>query len=79
MVPGFWGNCNHGGKLCVYVANIVVYRAFDRVIYYQPCVFKVYFYRFIDDGTGGWSGEPVQFFCCFCYVYKILDRDYIMI
>ena len=65
-----------GGKLCVYVANIVVFWAFNRVIYSQPCKYLVYFYRFIDDGTGGWSGEPVQFFRWFCKIYKILDRDY---
>ena len=70
------GGVATGGKLCVYVANIVVYWAFNKVIYSQPCRFLVYFYRYIDDGTGGWSGEPVQFFRWFCKIYKILDRDY---
>ena len=70
------GGVATGGKLCVYVANIVVYWAFNKVIYSQPCNFLVYFYRFIDDGTGGWCGEPVQFFRWFCKIYKILDSDY---
>ena len=70
------GGVATGGKLCVYVANIVVYWAFNKVIYSQPCRSLVYFYRYIDDGTGGWSGEPVHFFRWFCKIYKTLDRDY---
>ena len=65
----FSGGVATGGKQCIYVANIVVYWAFKKVIYSQPCRFLVYFYRYINDGAGGWSGEPVQFF-------RWLDCDY---
>ena len=65
-----------GGKLCVYIANVVVFWAFYNVIYSRPNKHLIDFYRFIDDGTGGWSGEPIQFFRWFCHIYKSLKDNY---
>ena len=75
MVPGIRGVAT-GGKLCVYIANIVVFWAFYDVIYSRPNKHLIYFYRFIDDGTGGWAGEPIQFFRWFCNIYKLLKDNY---
>ena len=50
--------------------------AFYDVIYSRPNKHLIYFYRFIDDGTGGWSGEPIQFFRWFCHIYKSLKDNY---
>ena len=70
------GGVATGGKLCVYIANVVVFWAFYDVIYSTPNKHLIYFYRFIDDGTGGWSGEPSQFFRWFCHIYKPLKDNY---
>ena len=65
-----------GGKLCVYVANITVYWAFSIAIYSQKCTNIVYFFRYVDDGTGGWRGTPIQFFRWFCKIYKYLNDKF---
>ena len=75
MVPGIRGVAT-GGKLCVYIANVVVFWAFYDVIYSRPNKHLIYFYRFIEDGTGVWSGEPIQFFRWFCHIYKSLKDNY---
>ena len=62
------GGVSTGGKLCVYIANIV--------IYCRPNKHLIYFYRFVDDGTGGWSGTLIQFFRWFCKVYKLLNDKF---
>ena len=49
--------------------------SFYNVIYFRPNKHLIYFYRFIDDGTGGWSGEPIQFFRWFCHIYKSLKDN----
>ena len=30
----------------------------------------------MDDGTGCWTGSPIEFFRWFGHVYKILDKDF---
>ena len=70
------GGVATGGKLCVYIATVVVFWTFYDVIYSRPNKHLIYFYRFIDDGTGGWSGEPIQFFRWFCHIYKSLTDNY---
>ena len=70
------GGVATGGKLCVYIANVVVFWAFYDVIYSRPNKHLIYFYRFIDDGTGGWPGEPIQFFRWFCHIYRSLKDNY---
>ena len=67
------------GKLCVYIANIVVFWAFNDVIYCRKNKHLIYFYRFVDDGTGGWSGTPIQFFRWFCNAYKLLNDKFNLI
>ena len=70
------GGVATGGKLCVYIANIVVFWAFNDVIYSRKNKHLIYFYRFVDDGTGGWSGTPIQFFRWFCNAYKLLNDKF---
>ena len=80
LFKGKWyqstGGVATGGKLCVYVANITVFWAFHRVIYSTWPKHLLYLFRFVDDGTGGWSGSPGEFFKWFCKIYKALDNDY---
>ena len=70
------GGVAKGGKLCVYITNIVVFWAFNDVIYSRKNKHLIYFYRFVDDGTGGWSGTPIQFFRWFCNAYKLLNDKF---
>ena len=77
---GRWYNTEDGvptgGKLCVYVANITVYFAFNEAIYavYTPNL--LFMKRFIDDGIGCWTGSLIEFYRWFCRIYKCLSRVY---
>ena len=70
------GGVTTGGKLCVYIANIFVFWAFNDVVYSRKNKHLIYFYRFVDDGTGGWSGTPIQFFRWFCNAYKLINDKF---
>ena len=65
----------HQGETSCIIANIAVFWAFNDVIYSRPNKHLIYFYRSIDDGTGGWTGEPIQFFRRFCSIYRLLLKD----
>ena len=69
------GGVATGGKLCVNVANITVFWAFKRVIYGNWHKQLIFIMRFIDDGTGGWNGTPIEFIKWFGKIYKILAHE----
>ena len=65
-----------GGKLCVFVANITVYYAFNEIVYSANTTELLFMARFIDDGTGCWSGTLQQFYRWFSKMYKLLYNNF---
>ena len=65
-----------GGTLCVHVANILVFFAFDKVIYSQNTPLIAFFFRFIDDCTGCWTGPIKYFYSWFKGIYTKLASEF---
>ena len=65
-----------GGTLSVHVANIAVFRVLNMIIYSRPHIQIDFFVRFVDDGTGVWSGSLDSFYWWFVTLNEELKENY---
>ena len=59
---------------CVYMLLTFQYSGhliMSSIDYSKSCRYLAFLYRFIDDGTGCWTGPAIEFFKWFCKIYKI--------
>ena len=65
-----------GHTLSVHLANIAVYMVFNRLIYSNYHIPISFFFRFVDDGTGEWSGSVFSFYWWITSVNEVMKHRY---